>query len=408
MKVISGFFKFFAVILCIVVVLALPLALLGQSAGSLLFSPAKITELVDENLLNTEVMAGLARVALTEANIESNVQSPYVRLALRGLKEFSHDELVEVIDLIAPPELISTTMQDIVKGYYRWIVGDEVVPRIYINITGWKDTLGKNFPLVAEMVLSKLPSCNSSELMQYSAAEADPEIEIPLCEPPEPQYSNYLNAASEALPSVLLGMEDEIDIIANNELTEAEWLNTKEGILGIRVVAQVAWIGVLVLYVMIIPLGARSFSGVLKWAAWPLLLSGGFLLVIALIFFAPARAAGSVATMANDGVPPVLHMPVRAVVEGIFTYLARPLLWQSIAMIFLGVAGIGGAIFIDSRQNAIHDASTVVQQEIVAPADAETMAMPTEVVEGTNSPPVKDEAKGEDEKDDSQPSGMFG
>jgi len=402
LKVSSGIFKFFAVILAIVVVFSLPAALLGKSAGRLLFSPNRVFELLDEYLFNTEVMASLAEYSIHEGNTQEEAASPYIRLAIEGLKRLSHEQWVVVLDLIAPPELISDTIKQIVRGYYNWIASPDTVPEIWVDMRPWKDTLGKYFTPVADRVMSMLPACNTIELFQYAEAALNPETEIPLCKPPEPFYSDYLITAYLFLPNELLQIGDEVNFAANSELTEAEWANRKDSILAIRAGTQFAWVVVLILYVMIIPLGARSFTGVLKWAAWPILFAGGLLLLIALAFFAPGQLAGNVTGMANEGVPPMLIEPMRDLISGIFQYLARPLLLQAFAMIFLSVLGIGAAIFIDVRQMNAEEQSTVVRPG--AQAEANTLILPEEEVDQGQRAGENDESK----KDDSKPSGMFG
>lgn len=443
MKIVSGIFKFFAVILAIIVVFALPAALLAQSAGRLLFSPSKIMALLDENILNSDVMASLAEYSLEQTNATEIADTPYMELAITGMKELNHDEWVDIFDLIAPPELISDTMQEVVRGYYNWVQGSDAVPEIMVDTRDWKETLGKNFIPVADSIMSKLPACTSAQLKNYSQV-LEAGDDIPICKPPEPYYSDYLNIAAQAVPDELAKMDDEVNLLRNAQRDQKEWSNLKESLLTGRVVSQFAWIAVLFIYVMIIPLGARSFSGVLKWAAWPIFFAGGFLLVIALAFFAPTRAAGRVIGAADANVPPVLIEPMHNFFVGIFEYLARPIILQALAMLFVSVLGIGVAMFIDYRHRQASKGSTVTRQDTVQFADQPTIIEPVEAGgstteekqdppstllseedDGDGSPDVEaasveeesakvdDEslaAGGEDDgkEDDSQPSGMFG
>lgn len=404
MSYVSGFFKFVAVVLSIIVVFALPMALLGQSAGRLLFSPSRIVDLLNENFMNTEVMASLAEYAVLQMEPEQDTDSRYGQLALHGAKQLDHEDWIEIIDLIAPPELILTTMEQILGGYYSWVTGDSLKLEIWVDMAPWKETLGKNFVFVAEMVLEELPVCNAEQLRLYAMLAYNPDAEIPICEPPEPYYSILLDNASHQVPDELAAMGDHVNIAANAEGSEAEWIEAKDGVVAAQVFTQMSWVGILFIYVMVIPLGARSLSGVLKWSGWPILLAGGLLLVIALVFYAPGWAAGGAATtFANSDVPPVLHKPLRQLFVSVFDYLARPLLLQSVAMIVLGCLAIGAAIFVDYRNRVFETEVALSLQQESSPNDPSTILFG----EPEESQPEQPE-KAEQDKEDSKPSGMFG
>ena len=87
MRFFNSFLKFMAVVLASIVVVALPVALLGQSAGRLLFSPSKIVDLLNENLVNTEVMASLAEYTVLQMEPDQDAASIYGKLALYGAKQ---------------------------------------------------------------------------------------------------------------------------------------------------------------------------------------------------------------------------------------------------------------------------------------------------------------------------------
>jgi hypothetical protein len=404
-RFVSGLLKFVAVVLAMMVVFALPVALLGQSAGRLLFSPSRIVDLLTDNLVNTEVMASLAEYTVLQLDPEQDAASQYGKLALHGAKQLEHEQWIEIIDLVVPPQLVSTTIEQILGGYYSWLLGNSHELEIWVDVEPWKETLGKNFVYVAETILAELPACNSAELRKYAMLAFNPETEIPMCEPPEPYYSILLDTASHQVPDELAEMGDHVNLIADAEVSQAEWIEAKEGLQAAQAFSQIGWVGVLFIFLIVILLGARSLPGVLKWAGWPILFAGGFLLVIALIFYAPGWTAGSSATtFANSDVPPMLQKPLRQVFVSVFDYLARPLLLQSVAMMLLGGMAIGAAVYIDYRNSAVDTESAMLMEEGDSPHDQATIIFdePDDLLMEDNP---EDDV---DQKDDSQPSGMFG
>ena len=396
MRYVSGFLKFVAVVLAIFVVFALPVALLGQSAGRLLFSPSRIVDLLNENLVNTEVMASLAEYTVFQLEPEQDAASQYGKLALHGAKQLDHEQWIEIIDLIVPPELVSETMEQILGGYYNWLMGNSPELEIWVDAEPWKETLGKNFVYVAETILAELPPCSSAELRKYAMLAFNQEAEIPLCEPPEPYYSILLDTASHQVPDELAAMGDHVNLVNTAEVSRAEWIEAKEGLQAVQAFSQIGWVGVLFIFVIVISLGARSLSEVLKWAGWPILLAGAFLLVLALIFYAPGWAAGgATTTFVNSDLPPVLQKPFRQLFLSVFDYLARPLLLQAIAMILLGCAAIGAAVYIDYRNRALEIDGALVMQEGGSQNDRATIIFDTF-------------EEGDGDADDSKPSGMVG
>ena len=109
------------------------------------------------------------------------------------LANLNHDEWVEVIQTIAPVDLMRQTAQEIFGGFYDWLDGPDTYPQIEIDLRDWKYNVQKSTIPVTEIVLAALPNCSASEIQNFDVED------IPFCKPIEPYYSQLIHAASSEI-----------------------------------------------------------------------------------------------------------------------------------------------------------------------------------------------------------------
>ena len=137
MKIISGLFKFIAVLLMVVFTITLPFALLIQGFGSLLLSPGKMVEMLEEHIIDPEIISSIAEYQVSQLEYEATSENAVIQIAVDGLKNMDDEEWLLLTNLVAPPELISQSIDDGLEGYYRWLDGSSPVPGIQIDLKPW-------------------------------------------------------------------------------------------------------------------------------------------------------------------------------------------------------------------------------------------------------------------------------
>ncbi len=412
MKIFSGLFKVVGVAILVLVVLGLPLALLGRNVGRVVFSPQEILNLLSENLTQPEILSSLAQ-GFVSARVEEGEGpgDPATALALKGLNEMDDEQWNELIQLLTPPELLKLTTKEIVNGLYDWIDSDDPKPNIRLPMNKWVESIQSNAGEVIVLVLDALPACTSEQMSGYSDEAPFDQEEIPLCRPPEPHYSMVVESGLEALPSLLETIPNEQNLgeMLFADATAGELAAVKDAKQNIRMLRAVmgqGWLVFVALFLLAIPLGARTGDGALRWAGWPLVLTGLAVLVLAIVILLAANQyLVTIGDRLSENVPEALVFPLLSILEMTLSAIIFPFGLQGVGMLLLGGLLLLGASIVARR--ASKKAATAGQ---VGPIDATPPPEPVPPLEQFQEAAPEAEApdEEEEEEDDDTPSGMFG
>jgi hypothetical protein len=220
---------------------------------------------------------------------------------------------------------------------------------------------------------------------------------LPMCKPTEPVYSDMLEIVSTYIPAQIERIPDNFDF--GQQMEEGDSANltgTRQTLLGMRVFLRAAWLVPVFLLIIAVPMGARSFPGVLRWLGWPLILSGAVVLLLgfSLLMFTETLLSG-MGAMIFDQIPAHFMPPVEAVSAAFLISLAQPTLVQAAVLVILGGGCLVGGVLLSSDKPEAPQTLNVhpVSQSQPAPKPIQP-------------PPVN---RDDDEiDDDSRPTGMFG
>jgi hypothetical protein len=400
MTFLSGVFKFIAVVLMVILVIFLPITLLIQGVGSLLLSPGKMVELLEENIIDAEVIASVAQNEVNRREFNQDQDNPTADIVVEGLRNLDHDQWVELVRLVAPPKLINETIEEGLVGYYRWVDSPDAVPEVKINLEDWKSTLITNFVPALELILFALPQCTDAQQNQFFV-NGNLAADTPACRPAEPVYGVFIEQAGTTFPALIEDYPDEFTLGSELEAENIDWAAAKKNLQTFAFITQASWVVMLIIFVVAIPMGARSLSGVFKWAGWPVLLAGILTLILATLLLVFARVGmpnvNPVVSIARNS-PAVLARPVGKLLGEGLRFIARPLLYEAGAMILLGGVAVVVGIALTSKASPQEQ----VIPEVTSPPSLGTSVDPAETIEFTeqqlDQPP----------EDDERPSGMFG
>ncbi len=362
--------KFMATGLAIFVVLVLPLSLLGYNVGRALFTPKVLLDVLREKLLQPEIVAEITQVVVAyrvdtgaagavpsitageqyydeQLNTGTGGEDPALTLVLTGLNEMNYDQWVQLIRYLMPTGLMHLTAEQIIWGIYDWIDGPNTIPVIRFPTQLWKQNVSEVARPALEAAFMALPQCTPVQMGHLD--DPPPGEPVPICRPPEPDYTEALDGALEILPSLLLAVPNEHDLATYvfesstpEELQRMD--NAKRWILRFRFILLYGWLAVAGLYVLVIPLGGgRSKEGWLRWAGWPLLVAGSGVIVIGVaIKLLSYLLLNSVENMSLP-LPFPIVFPLLMIMDVILTVILVPMGLEGAVMILLGAGMLGGA-----------------------------------------------------------------
>jgi hypothetical protein len=311
-----------------------------------------------------------------------------------------HDQWVELIRLVAPPKLINETIEEGLVGYYRWIDSSDDVPEVEVDLKDWKSTLITNFVPALELIMYALPECTDAQQNQFFN-EDNLAADAPACRPTGPVYNVFIEQAGTSFPALIEDLPDDYALGSELEAENIDWAAAKKNLQTFKFITQASWIVMLIMFVVAIPMGARSLSGVFKWAGWPVLLAGILTLILAALLLVFARGGlprvNPVLGIAQS-FSAVLSRPVGKLLGEGLRFVARPLLFEAGAMILLGGIAVVVGIVLAPKASSQEQITT----EVTPPPPPEPSADPAETIEFT------EEQLDQPSEDDTRPSGMFG
>ncbi len=348
----NSLLRLVAIILLILVVVAFPFSLLMRNVGALAFDPETTKELVRQNLLNSDVMANLARQATEQMLIadegEAGVDTVIITEALQNLSE---EDWEAITDLAAPDDLIEGTVNQVVDAYTEWLDGDGAFPDMQIDIQAWKENTSDNAGAILAVVLDAQPECDLAAVagmaMQTLQSGGSFSELVPVCKPPEPIYGAIISNADTLLAGTLQIAPDVINLnsVTDNMEPPAELVRLKAGLIQTRTALNWAWLGVGLVGLLAVVMAARGFRQVLLWAGWPLLLSGGGTLILglSLVLFSLRFLDEMLAGMVG-GASDARAVLGSALAGGALDLVSRPMLLQGLL-----ISAVGGAMLLYAR-----------------------------------------------------------
>ena len=343
MKFMSRFFRSLAIIFLFVVVISLPISLFMRNASSLLFSPDLLLNFLDENIPDSEDLANIAEFMVENGGLQQSDQEidPWKQLIIGALEEIPHDSWVELFDLIAPQEFVYTAVEQFLTGFYDWLnsTNTNEQPGFIVDLKPWKSNMITNVIPAMELVLNSLPQCSPDEVLELSLMVVLGDVSsMPQCRPPEPIYSAVLEIGASIVPSLVEELPDEMSIGLDLVIdVGGDLQNVKQMLTKMRLIMRAGWIAVLLLYAVAIPMGARNFGGIFRWAGWPMLLAGIHgLIIYGLTFFFNERIASSFSGYVLSGAPDVVVNLITAINAVLLFEIAKPLLNQAAIMLIVG------------------------------------------------------------------------
>jgi hypothetical protein len=338
--------RFFAVIILAIFIIAFPLTLVLRNVGSLLFDPETTKMLVRANLRNSDLIASLARQATQEmllAEGSGETQQNGIQIALSKLSE---EDWRQITELVAPEDLVTETADQVVDAFSIWLNTQAAFPDVQLNLAALKENAIANASGVVSVVMNALPACDAQTIASITqAGEQNAEQLaniIPICLPPEPIYSIVLSQADTVMTQMLAQAPDTIDLGQLNQgQAPAELTQLKENLVSMRSFLSWSWVAVLAIGLIGVVLGASGIASALKWAGWPLVISGLIVLIfgIGLKLFTLNFLDQFLASVFEQGSGAMGSLG-SAIASGSLNLIGTPMLLQGVLLTAIGTISL--------------------------------------------------------------------
>ena len=344
------------VVLVVIVTLALPAALVLRNVGEWVFSRDQLGRLVDKATVDPSLLArtiyqgAFAGVILQEKSRMQQMDLTGVRM---GPSEA--DALARIAKEMLPQDLLDASMGRILDALFAWLDGAEAYPELVIDTAPFTRRMRATLPALVDTLLATLPACTDQqmrEILQRKLVKKPGRMKP--CVPPEPYKGVMRSAMIRNFSTGLAEIPPRVNVAARmkQEVGEGKALEAKCLLRALRNLAHAGWIIVLAVYLVSIPLMARSATDIVKWAGWPLLLAGAMTLLAAVGFlaFGEALPRGLIRNMGVEATHMGPFMGVISVLTSLLTEVGKLLMKQAGSLLVVGGVAVTGARMLARRR----------------------------------------------------------
>ncbi len=391
--------RILAVLVGFTFIVTLPLAITGNSAAQVLFSPEVVSRVLSARLISSGAIERLIVNDLFDEWIASaGVESAEIEKAFIHLRPADR---VELLQILLPDGWLESQVRNSVDGIYQWLDNQAAYPQVVLDLAPVKaNLLGGGIEELVEILVDSWPSCSQEQLetMQAGVLQSG-EVVIEFCEPPEPMRSVVVEFASvllfewisESPDSIVLNQDDP----NTNELEEL-----RDQIQSLRGLLQFSWFLSLVLLGLMIVLVVRSIRELFIWWGWPLLFGG-----ITTIFFIGLLAISregllqsAVVDLQRDST--LAAQALRGTFDGVYSRILNASFVKGFLLSIVGSCMLGGGWYLSRRARRTPPQSPASIDLPISKPD-----VPSELSGIPEPPPVPPL---EEDSDSEKPSGIFG
>ncbi len=168
--------KLFAILLVLIVILVLPVSLILKNAEQVFFSPDKVSSLVDEHFLTSEVLRNVIQ-PMVASGLPSEDET--FGNEIGGLLDPLSDEgWDKAVDALGISTWASTTTHSVLSDLFAWLDSDSTSPEIMVDMQPLKNNANANTQDIVDIVLAAQEDCSSEEMERLEPVEPSGEISL--------------------------------------------------------------------------------------------------------------------------------------------------------------------------------------------------------------------------------------
>lgn len=358
-----------ATLVSIVVVVALPLALILNALSDTFFDPQRVAPALSEHLIQSGDLRALVAQELLRVRLAPNDEG--LDSLDAWLSHLNSEDRSAISSILFPDSWVTDQLTTNLAEFYAWLESGRSEPDLRLDLRPVKQRLFTGGDLqVAEIVVASWPICSDAELERLTAAASGTgDHQAIACQPPSPLRAMLVETLVEGLRTEVIQTPDQINL---SNLFEDDETGTDSTQLRLRLnqlksLAASAWMLPAAGFGLILALGVRSWRALLlRWGS-PILGSG--LLGVLLALIAIAALPSWAADIGRSGGPNPLVQPLSAALE---TLLRGAVGRYFVGMILLGLLGTAmtaaGWAVQKRNEPAPQNASVPPEEEPQAPS----------------------------------------
>jgi hypothetical protein len=348
----TAILKFLAFVLAGVLIIALPVALVANNVGNVLFDQEQMKEIVTGVVLDSDLVPAALEIQTNRkateisAKIERPNQPEGQKLNLYTLISSMEEENWEKFqDALLEDEVIGSWIQTIIDGFFNWLDTDEPIPFISLNMQPIIDRMkGPEGEAAVVAFYDSLPDCSDRTMESMQTNPGDPlprsKMVTELCKlstfPHADQievYKDVLAMVVDATPleynatQAVLKQREQIGGVFTLKWTIRTWRWYLDTVLLIP----------LLLLLLILFLGVRSMEGLGQWFGIPLI--GGGLISLISAALSKTLWRGWLAEKLPEEVIPPTSLLYHELIDGTSRFIGpifNPLIFQSFVILLIG------------------------------------------------------------------------
>ncbi len=360
----SAILKFIAFVLAGVLMIVLPLALMANNVGDVLFNQEQVNEITTSVMLDSEIIPAALEI-LTNRQAE-DISTKIEDTDTPGGRELNLFNLIYSMEeqnwknlkaALLPDDLIQSWIEISVNGFYNWLDTEDQLPFISWNTNPLIDRMtGPEGEAAVVAFYDSLPDCTDLQMEEMQTIPGEPlpraKMVKELCKLSTFPHTEQIEVYKVVLGMVVQAMPPEYNA-TQALLKQREQIGgvytLKWNIRNIRWQLDTVLLLPLGLLLLILFIGVRSMEGLGQWFGIPLI-GGGLISLITAILSRPLWR-GWLTERIPEGIPQtslLYHELIDASVRFIGP-IFNPLIWQSFIILLIGVGFLAMAFILRMR-----------------------------------------------------------
>jgi len=365
----SAILKFIAFILAGALMIVLPLALMANNVGDVLFNQEKVNEITTGVVLDSELVPAALEI-MTNRQAE-DISTKIEDTDTPGGKQLNLYNLIYSMEeqnwknlktALLADDLIQSWIEVTVNGFYNWLDTDDQLPFISWKMEPLKDRMsGPEGEAAVVAFYDSLPDCTDLQMEKMQTIPGEPlprgKMVKELCKLSTFPHTEQIEVYKDVLRMVVEAMPPEYNA-TQALLKQREQIGGvytfKWNIRNIRWQLDTVLLLPLGLLLLILFIGVRSMEGLGQWFGIPLI-GGGLISLITAILYRPLWR-GWLAERIPEGIPQtslLYHELIDASVR-ILGPIFNPLTWQSFIILLIGVGFLAMGFILRMRRAGVN------------------------------------------------------
>ena len=364
--ILNAIMKFVAFILAGALILALPLALLANNAGQVLFDQEEVTGITSAVILDSEIIpASLEIITNRQAEdisnkIEDTDQPEGQQLNLFNLiYSMEEENWKNFRQALLSDQVLGTWITETVTALFQWLDSEDQLPIISWNMAPLVERMsGPEGETAVVAFYDSLPDCTDLQMEEMQTPPGSPlpraKMVKELCKLSTFPHSDQIQVYNDVMKMVAEATPPEYDatqafLKTGDQIGGA--YTAKWNLRGIRLNLASALLVPIGLLFLILIFGVRSMEGLGQW--WGIPLVGGSLITLITALLYRPLWTGILTDRMPEAIPPtsLLYHELIEASTRIISPIFNPLRWQSFLILLIGVGFLAMGFILKMKES---------------------------------------------------------